>query len=184
MHIAPQISRGGMRRLCALFLLLLFVAPWLLTFAAPVAITEASLPACCRAHGKHKCFMRSLGQGRTTSTSSQPTVSQVSEGCPYNPSFVTTRHSDSLGQPSKNAAVVGLGIAPSPVVNTVWPPSPFSSLANCKRGPPSPDPSRQTMNDWPAAQQWPPLHWRHDAQTTTDISSFRPNAYFDPVCAA
>ena len=184
MYVAPQISRRGVRRLCALFLLVLFVGPWLLAFATPEAITEASLPACCRAHGKHKCFMRLMGQDGAASTSDQSTVSQVSERCPYNPCFTTTAHSNTLGQPTKEVAAVGLDIGSSAVAVTVWPCSSLSSLANCKRGPPSPVLSLETTTDRPVAQQGLPLRWRHDVPTKTDISSFRPDASPDPTDAA
>jgi hypothetical protein len=183
MYVAPRIRRGAMRRLCALFLLLLFVGPWLLAFATPEAITEASLPVCCRAHGKHKCFKRLMGQDRAASISGQPTVSHVSERCPYNPCFTTTAHSNTLGQPTKEVAAVGLDIG-STLAITVWPCSSLSSLANCKRGPPSPVLSLETTTDRPVAQQGLPLRWRHDVPTKTDISSFRPDASPDPAYAA
>jgi hypothetical protein len=184
MHVTPQISRGGIRSLCALFLLLLFVGPWLLAFAAPDAITEASLPACCQAHGKHKCFMRLMGQDGTAATSGQPALSHLSERCSYNPSFTTTPHSNSLGQPRKDVAAVGFSIASSPVTITALRCSSLSSLANCKRGPPSPALSLETTTDRPAAQQWLPLLWRHDVPTKTDNPSFRPHASSDPAYAA
>src|ERR1700733_5568098 len=111
MYVAPQISRRGVRRLCALFLLVLFVGPWLLAFATPEAIPEASLPACCRAHGKHKCFMRLMSQDGVASTSGQPALSQISEHCPYNPSFTAKRQSNSLGQPSRDVAAVKFSVA-------------------------------------------------------------------------
>jgi hypothetical protein len=184
MHVVPQISRGGIRRLCALFLLLLFVGPWRLAFAAPDAITEASLPACCQAHGKHKCFMRLMGQDGAASTSGQPALSHLSERCPYNPSVTTTPHSNSLGQPTKDVSAVGFSIASSPVAIAAWPGSSLSSLANCKRGPPSPALSLETTTDWPAAQQRLPLRWRHDVSTKTDIFFFRIYDSSDPAYSA
>ena len=94
MQMKPQISREGIRRLCALFLLLLSVGPWLLVFSSSDAVTEASLPACCRVRGKHKCFMRLTREGGTASTSGEPVISQVSEHCPYIPIWTTTARSD------------------------------------------------------------------------------------------
>jgi hypothetical protein len=184
MHVTPQISRGGIRRLRALFLLLLFVGPWLLAFAAKDAITEASLPACCQAHGKHQCFMRLMGQDGAASTSGQPAFSHLSERCPYNPSFTTTPQSNSLGQPTKDVAAVGFSNASSQVTISALPCSSLSSLANCKRGPPSPALSLETTTDRPAAQQRLPPLWRHDVPTKTDISSIRSLASSDPAYAA
>ena len=176
MHVKPQISRRGTGRLCALLLLLLFVGPCLLAFAAPDAIAEASLPACCQAHGKHQCFMRSMGQDGAASTSSQPALSHLSERCPYNPSFSTSPHSNSLGHPARDVTAVGFSVASSPVAITAWPGSSLSSLANCKRGPPSPALSLETTTDWLATQQRLPLRWRHDVSTKTSTFFFRPHA--------
>src|ERR1700752_287330 len=95
----PQISRQGMRRLCALFLLVLSVGPWLLVFSSSNAIAEASLPACCRTHGKHKCLTRLAIQRNTASTSAESLVSQISEHCPYTPLWIATAHTQPFGQP-------------------------------------------------------------------------------------
>ena len=147
MDVKLQMSRGGIRRLCALILLLLFAGPWLLIFVTPGAIAEASLPACCRAHGRHKCFMRLMDQDGVASTSGQLALSQISERCPYNPSLTTSPHSNSLAQATEDVAAVGFSIASSLVAITAWPGSSLSSLANCKRGPPSPALSLETTTD-------------------------------------
>jgi hypothetical protein len=184
MHVKLQMSRGGIRRLCALFLLLLFAGPWLLLFVTPGAIAEASLPACCRAHGRHKCFMRLMDQDGVASTSGQPALSRISERCPYNPSFTAKRQSNFLGQPARDVAAVGFSVASSPVALTAWPFRSLSSLANCKRGPPSSALSLETTTDWPAAQQRLPLRWRHNGSTKTNTFFFRPRASSDSVYAA
>jgi hypothetical protein len=170
MQMKPQISREGMRRLCALFLLLLSVGPWLLDFSSSDAITETSLPACCRAHGKHKCFARFTSEGDTLSTSGRHARSQVSERCPYNPTWTTTTHSGPFGQPTKDVSEAGLNAGASLVVLAIWPSTSFLSLANCKRGPPSPALSLKTTTDRLAALQRLPFRWRHDASIKTDIS--------------
>ena len=170
MQMKPQISRERMRRLCALFLLLLSVGPWLLVFSSSDAITEASLPACCRARGKHKCFMRLTRESDTSSTSGQHALSQVSERCPYNPSWNTAPHSDPFGELAKDVSGTGFGAAPSLVPIATRPCTSFLSCANCKRGPPSPALSLKTMTDRLAARPRLPFHWRHDASIKTDIS--------------
>jgi hypothetical protein len=170
MQMKPQISREGMRRLCALFLLLLSVGPWLLVFSSSDAITEASLPACCRARGKHKCFMRLTREGGTASTSGEPATSQVSERCPYNPTWTTTAHNEPFGQPAMNVSERGLGVAASLIAITTRPCTSFLLRANCKRGPPSPALSLKATTDRLAARQRVPFHWRHDASIETDIS--------------
>jgi hypothetical protein len=50
------------------------------------------LPACCRARGKHKCFLRLTREGGSASTSGEPAVSHVSERCPYNPTWTNAAH--------------------------------------------------------------------------------------------
>jgi hypothetical protein len=45
------------RRPLAIALLLTFVSPFVLPLFAAIADPEASLPACCRRHGKHHCNM-------------------------------------------------------------------------------------------------------------------------------
>jgi hypothetical protein len=169
MPMNPQISREGMRRLCALFLLLLTVGPWLVAFSSSDAISEASLPACCRTQGKHKCSMRLMRDEGAISTSGGTAASQVSERCPYNPTFATTTHSDPFGTPARDLVRVGLSGTSSLLAITTGPCMSLRSRANCKRGPPSPVLSLDPTNEKLAAQQRLPIHWRHDASTKTDI---------------
>ena len=170
MQMKPQMSREGMRRLCALFLLLLSVGPSLLAFSSYDAITEASLPTCCRTHGKHKCFMRFTRENDTSSTSGQHALSQVSERCPYNPSLTTVPRRGPFGEPAKDVSETELSFAASRVAIAIRPCTFFLSRANCKRGPPSPALSLKTTTDRHAARQRLPFHRRHDASIKTDIS--------------
>ena len=164
-----RISREGMRRLCALFLLVLSVGPWLMSFSSADETLETSLPACCRTHGKHKCFRRFTGEEGAASNSGGVTASQVSERCPYTPTFTTSAHSDCFGQPGKDIFWIGLSGAASLAAIATRPAGSFRSRANCKRGPPSPALSLKLTTDRLAAQQGLPIHWRHDASTKTDI---------------
>jgi hypothetical protein len=174
MPMNPQLSRAGLRRLCALVLVLLSVGPWLMAFSSPDSVSEASLPACCRTHGKHKCLMRfSIGKG-AVSTSAGIIVSQVSERCPYSPAYTTAAHSDPFGQPENDMFRGGPTGTSSYVVTATrrWK---FSrSRANCMRGPPSPALSLKAMTDRLAAQQRLPNHWRHDVSIETDILTLFP----------
>jgi hypothetical protein len=169
MPVNPQISREGRRRLCALFLLVLSVGPWLLAFSSPDEISEASLPVCCRTHGKHKCFMRFTREEGAVSNSGTATVSPVSERCPYNPTFTTTARSDSFGQPAKDVFWRGLWGSASIAAIATQPLMSFRSRANCKRGPPSPALSPNTTIDRLAARQRLPFRWRHYASIKTEI---------------
>jgi hypothetical protein len=164
-----QMSREGTRRLCALFLLLLSVGPWLAAFSSRGEISETSLPACCRTHGKHKCFMRFKGQGTVASNSASSVISQVSEHCPYKPTLTTPAHCDPFGQPERNSSWIGPRGSASLVAITTQPLTSFRSRTNFKRGPPSPALSLVTTNDKLAVRQTLPTHWRHDASTKTDV---------------
>src|SRR5260370_11803454 len=169
MQMKLQISRQGTRRLCALFLLLLSVAPWLLALSSSNATAEALLPACCRARGKHKCFMRLTREGGKASTSSEPAFSQVSERCPYNPTWTTTAHSEPFAQPAKGVSGTGLSASASVVAIATQPCTSFLSRANFKRGPPSPALSLKTTTDRFAAPPRLPFHCTHNASIKTDI---------------
>jgi hypothetical protein len=170
MQMKPQTSREGMRRLCALFLLLLSVGPWLVAISSSDAISEASLPACCRTHGKHKCLMRFTRDEGAVSSSGGATASQVSERCPYNPTFTTTAHSDPFGQPEKNIFRVGLGSTSSLMAMATRPCMSFPSRANCKRGPPSPVLSLKATTTGLQPGKGCQFTGEHDASTKTDFS--------------
>ncbi len=133
-----QLSRDGLRRLCALFLLLLSVSPCLLALGVFNALAETSLPLCCRTHGEHKCFMRLAGQEDKASTSSEAVLSLRSERCPCCPICSITSHSNLLGQPSRSVFAIKLSTASTPATMRISTWTGSSSLANCKRGPPSP----------------------------------------------
>lgn len=75
--IGSQLWRRG----SALLLLLSLLLPFAAAAQSLVSDGEAALPACCRAHGKHHCFM---GTHLTTSDARTSAFSapQVSEKCP------------------------------------------------------------------------------------------------------
>jgi hypothetical protein len=174
MQMKPQISRQGMRRLYALSLLLLSVGPWLLALSSADATAEASLAVCCRARGKHKCFMRHTTEGDTASGESA--VSQISERCPYNATWPAAAHHETVGPPAKNDCRTGLSVAASLVVVPTRPCTSFLSRANCKRGPPSPALSLNPKTDRLAARQRLPFRWRQDASIKTETPFPWPDA--------
>ncbi|MEI9978595.1 MAG: hypothetical protein WDN23_06265 [Edaphobacter sp.] len=82
--------------------LLLPLAPLAFGFSENI---DASLPACCRTHGKHKCAVRMLGHAEQQSEqiSSSPRLAQVTEKCPYTPRVAASTHSNSLwNQPQES----------------------------------------------------------------------------------
>jgi len=76
-----------MRRAIAFSMLLLFSWTLMAPLFAPDA--DASLPACCRRHGKHHCNMGAMaGQ-----THGQRGFTTVAEKCPCRPSSASAVHS-------------------------------------------------------------------------------------------
>ena len=83
MHRDSPISREHRWRAgSALLLLLSFVLPVLSIVQAWGTSKEEFLPACCRSHGKHKCFNRAVAEASSRDTSTTVRVAQVSERCP------------------------------------------------------------------------------------------------------
>jgi hypothetical protein len=76
-----------MRRAIALTLLALFGYVLIAPFLAPGA--EASLPPCCRRHGKHHCTMMQ------PLTGSQRGLQTIQEKCPYQSAHRGAAHSAS-----------------------------------------------------------------------------------------
>src|SRR3954467_1016534 len=169
MQLKPQISREGVRRLCALLLLLLSVAPCLLALSPFNAEAEALLPTCCRTHGTHKCFLRLAGERTTPSTPDKPAISRVSERCPYNPACTTTPHAGPFVEPANDVSPIALDPEPSLAAIPTQPSTSLSSRANSKRGPPSPALSLRNTTDRLAARHMLQLHWRHHAPLKTHI---------------
>lgn len=134
MLLTPQTRWEGMRRLCVLFLLLLCVMPCLVVFAAS-SVAEASLPACCRSHGRHKCFLRMRAESMAQSSGGSA-IPQVSENCPHNPAFASVSHTSSFGRPAGFSSAVRLDVASCPGVVATERRTPFILRANCERGPP------------------------------------------------
>lgn len=77
---------------------MLLIVSLLLPFAQlAFGLTEsadATLPACCRAHGKHKCAMRM--SVRSSAEPASPQLAHVSEKCPCPPSLAPAAHSNAV----------------------------------------------------------------------------------------
>jgi hypothetical protein len=120
-----------MRRVLAITLLLAFVSPLVVPLCAATADPEASLPACCRSHGKHHCAMMHM----MLMASSGPVFS-----APACPRYPTAIHLPALAT-AMLTAVRPLSVVP---MRAPAPPNPsprrafvFDPSANLNRGPPA-----------------------------------------------
>ena len=95
-----QSTRRG--QLSALLLIVSLLLPFAqLAFDSSQAF-DTSLPACCRAHGRHKCSMRvPLHVDASEQARSVPQFAKVSEKCPYGPQAGAWAHSGPLYGPSR-----------------------------------------------------------------------------------
>jgi hypothetical protein len=93
------------RRISVALLLVLSLLPVLSAWFSTTASAEASLPACCRTHGKHHCSMGDQAVG-TSGESSSPSMRQhqVSERCPFQGISSASQFSNTLG-PVSDVAV-------------------------------------------------------------------------------
>jgi hypothetical protein len=93
-------------RISATLLLVLFSGLYLIPFIAAGEDTDASLPACCRTHGKHHCMMCAGAIERTAGRSDTPSFARVTEKCPYSPASPVTPRVQTL-EPSLAASLFG-----------------------------------------------------------------------------
>jgi len=118
-----------MRRAITFSLLTLFSWMLIAPFLAPDA--EASLPSCCRRHGKHHCMMQ-----RTLGAPGGP--ARASESCPYRQRHggaAASRLSRPVAERQASVEVVESAAPPEP--REVWR-QPDSFDSHPKRGPPIP----------------------------------------------
>jgi hypothetical protein len=77
-------------------LLVCLLCPQVFSFLSIFSGTDASLPACCRVHGKHNCAWSGYVTSRGNAAS---TIAQIAEKCPYAPAVITSFHDSSWGWP-------------------------------------------------------------------------------------
>ena len=120
-----------MSRLISITLLLLFVLP---SFAASLLQnTDANVPVCCRAKGKHHCMMM---LPETVSRDGMA-VSVIREKCPAFPKSTTWASSQLSAAPQAQSGISAIVTSPSAILQAeahyriAW------SRSRQKRGPPS-----------------------------------------------
>ncbi|QHS53506.1 hypothetical protein [Edaphobacter sp. 12200R-103] len=83
-----------MRKVLAIALMAIFGMPLFAPLVASGALSEASLPACCRRNGKHHCSMTMRNGGFLADHA--PAWQAPLERCPYYPARTTTSPSSTL----------------------------------------------------------------------------------------
>lgn len=83
-------------RVSSLLLLVFFLSLQVLPFVSSQTFDEASLPACCRTHGKHHCAMNMTLPTGSQSSRSSPVFAQLTEKCPYTPASPMSLHGHSF----------------------------------------------------------------------------------------
>lgn len=136
-RVHPQPGTWRARSL-ALLLLLCYLLPFAQMAYAGSGDPEAGLPACCRTHGKHKCFMRLSAHADEAATGQAALSSaQITEKCPCIPASPSASDTSPFGLPPSGSVRY---VARSESFSfTHWssPRAHRRTLAHQKRGPPA-----------------------------------------------
>jgi hypothetical protein len=121
-----------MRRILAIALLIAFGFPLVAPVFAATADPEASLPPCCRSHGKHHCAMMHM---MLLEALSHPSFQ--APPCPFYPSAPTAPRLVPAAIAAAAPASVEFHRGPAPPAATARRVAcTFAPCANLKRGPP------------------------------------------------
>lgn len=122
----------------ALLLIISLLLPFAQLAFGSTENVDASLPVCCRAHGKHKCVMRALmhAEQQPKQISSSPRFGQLTEKCPYGPGVAISTHSNPLWSQSQRLIQFHVADDLATIRSTNARRFNFIGRANPKRGPP------------------------------------------------
>ena len=121
-----------LRRMLAITLLIAFGSPLVAPLFAATTDPEASLPPCCRSHGKHHCAMM---HSMMLAMSSKPAF--VPPPCPFYPTPATPVRIATASLVAAPPPSVALFRAPAPLPATPHPAAKtLIASANLNRGPP------------------------------------------------
>jgi hypothetical protein len=120
-----------MRRALAIALLIAFSSPLVVPLFAATRDPEASLPACCRRHGKHHCsmMMAMLATDRGPAFQAPP--------CPFYPTATTPPRLATASLSTSLPPVIGALRTSAPLAPTPRRAHGFTVSSNLKRGPPA-----------------------------------------------
>jgi hypothetical protein len=104
MQLKRKDRQKWMWRTSAIVLLTLFLVVQVLPFVSSQTPDEASLPACCRTHGKHHCVMNMNLLTRSQGSDHRPVFAQVTEKCPYAPAALVGLHGPGF-KPTRSALI-------------------------------------------------------------------------------
>lgn len=110
------VSIKPLRKILAILLLVLFGLPAVSPLFALCETLEPSVPACCRANGRHSC-LRKTAQ-RSTSADERPSVASPMAKCPFCPEAVASGHTNLLGTSAAGLTFAGLASHPAAIAQT------------------------------------------------------------------
>lgn len=117
-----------LRRMLTITLLIAFGSPFVLPLFAATADPQASLPACCRRHGKHHCTMMMPAANSGPAFTSPP--------CPDYPAATTPPRIATASLATPLSLSVEQFRNPAPLAATTRRARTITTSANLKRGPP------------------------------------------------
>ena len=123
-----------LRRLVAATLMLVFLSPLVLPLFAATSDPDASLPACCRRHGKHHCNM-TMSMMAMLVASSGPAL--TTPPCPLYPAAATPVRIVTAYFAAQLPPSIEIRRDPAPSAPTLLRICTLSITSNCTRGPPA-----------------------------------------------
>jgi hypothetical protein len=135
MRALAHLETNKVRRASVILLLVLFLLPIVSAWSSINARGEASLPACCRIHGRHHCSMGMLGAD-SSEKPGEVSIRQVPERCPFQGATSASHLAGSFGTVSSSTVGFDFKEEKTRAPGSIAVPS-FKTLhAYPKRGPP------------------------------------------------
>jgi hypothetical protein len=132
-----QLRSNWQTRGEALLLLLCFFLPFIQTAHGALADQEASLPVCCRTHGKHECGKLPAFRSQSSPQKrSVTTTAQLTEKCPWVPGATPSAASPLTLLPNRSSSPLTYSYATLISRDASSPHLPPPTRTNHKRGPP------------------------------------------------